>query len=316
VVAALEEYVSALKAGQAPDREEFQARHAEIAAALAECLDGLEWMRGAAPGPGPAVTSPVVPAVAGAGPGDYQILREVGRGGMGEVYEAVQLSLNRRVALKVLPFAARVHKGEAQPPGAAERLSLARFCREHKTLYACAARFYSEAFAEPKLAEELLAQHRYNAACAAALAGCGQGEDGGKLDDKERTRWRKQALDWLAALWTKQAEKGTAQALAGVQKALRQWQNSNDLAGLRDREALARLPADEQNACTQLWADVATLLKKAEALAEGGRAMNAVSPQIKSHGGQFARFGPDHRSSFGSRCSMLRSHRPTHQTIL
>jgi WD40 repeat protein/serine/threonine protein kinase len=109
---ALEEYRALLEAGRKPDRQEFLARYPEIAEALSECLAGLEFVHAAAdnlsqeaPGRLPAaLSSEVLPSEHPLG--DFRIIREVGKGGMGIVYEAEQLSLRRRVALKVLPFAA------------------------------------------------------------------------------------------------------------------------------------------------------------------------------------------------------------------
>ena len=137
-----------------------------------------------------------------------------------------------------------------------------------KKLYRTSAGLWADAFAaSAKLADDLHAAHRYNAACSAALAAAGQGEDAGKLDDKEKARLRKQALDWLRAdlaLRTKQLEIGQAADRTAMQNALRHWQQDSDLAGLRDPAVLAKLPAEERAAWEKLWADVANLLTKAE----------------------------------------------------
>jgi hypothetical protein len=160
-----------------------------------------------------------------------------------------------------------LHKGSYTPASNAERLSMAEWC-QIKKFHHTATGLYAAAFAaEPKLADDLKAGHRYTAARHAALAAAGQGEDARKLDDQKRTRLRTQALDWLRAdlaLRTRQLETGKPADRAEVQQVAKHWQKDADLAGIRDKAALAKLPAEERAAWEKLWADVAAVLKKAE----------------------------------------------------
>jgi serine/threonine protein kinase len=125
-------YLEAAQAGWAPDRRQVLAAYPDLRADLEEFFaanDAVErraaplravkaaFSGGSATGPG----SVLGPGGAAAGPepalgqlGDFRLLREIGRGGMGTVYEAVQISLDRRVALKVLPFAASLDAKQLQ----------------------------------------------------------------------------------------------------------------------------------------------------------------------------------------------------------
>jgi serine/threonine protein kinase len=106
---AVQEYVRELEAGHRPRRQEWLARYPELQPALGDYLDGVNLMHEAAVAMKPAeshVSSLGVGLQPGMPIGDFEIVREIGRGGMGIVYEAIQLSLGRHVALKTLPFAA------------------------------------------------------------------------------------------------------------------------------------------------------------------------------------------------------------------
>jgi hypothetical protein len=136
-----------------------------------------------------------------------------------------------------------------------------------RMLYVAAVRFWLEAFAsDPKLADDLKVGHRYGAACAAALAGAGQAKDDPPPDDAAKATLRQQARDWLQAdlaVYPKLLDGNDRQSRNLAQLRLQYWKQNLELAGLRDKAAVTKLSAEEQDACRKLWAEVEALLQKA-----------------------------------------------------
>src|SRR5262249_8608265 len=142
--------------------------------------------------------------------------------------------LRREAEALIFPGTAAFLEGRHQPLDNVERLAFLGVCR-FKNRNGASARLYAEALAaDPKLVDDPYVSHRYNAACAAALAGCGLGEDAGTLGEAERARWRKQARQWLAdelATVDKKTPGASAAQRVRLQRTLRHWQANADLAG-------------------------------------------------------------------------------------
>ena len=111
----LDLYFERMQSGESVAIDQFVAGYPdlspELLVELRECLESMQLVQTST-----STSKPLSQL------GDFRIIREVGRGGMGVVYEAEQLSLKRRVALKVLRYAV------------ADPEAMARFRREAETV--------------------------------------------------------------------------------------------------------------------------------------------------------------------------------------
>ncbi len=108
----VDEYLDQRAAGNQPDIEAFAERHPDLADLIRGSLRALDVVgdkldsRGGVAGESPVKERKQL--------GDFAILRELGSGGMGFVYEAEQLSMGRHVALKILPMAGTLQEKSLQ----------------------------------------------------------------------------------------------------------------------------------------------------------------------------------------------------------
>ncbi|MBI3409273.1 MAG: tetratricopeptide repeat protein [Planctomycetes bacterium] len=157
----------------------------------------------------------------------------------------------------------RVLSGKEEGDGTAF-IALARLCRQYKQQYATATKLFRRGFDSKPDGKGLAQMHRYDAACAAALAGAGKGEEASKLADEDKTKLRAQARDWLGAELNAvgaSAKAAQSRPVLELIARLERWLTEPELTGVRDPRDLAKMAADERAQFEKLWADIRALLK-------------------------------------------------------
>jgi serine/threonine protein kinase len=158
-----DEFLTRLERGERPDVEAYAARYPEAAPVLRKVLASLQVLDLSLAGLSNAAGETGESTVSGT-LGDFRLIREVGRGGMGIVYEAEQISLGRRVALKVLPFAATLDPRQLQrfhnEARAAAGLHHTNIVPVHAVGCERGVHYYAMQFIEGRTLAELIAQQR------------------------------------------------------------------------------------------------------------------------------------------------------------
>ena len=168
LVELFEELTNRLQAGETIDLESYVRKYPDQKQTLESFLPAIEVLVGL--GRSAALAQPITNSkdsrtFAELGElGDFRLLREVGRGGMGIVYEAVQISLNRRVALKVLPFATALDTKQLQR---FKNEAQAAACLHHQNIVAVygvgcerGVHFYAMQFIEGQTVADLIRELR------------------------------------------------------------------------------------------------------------------------------------------------------------
>jgi serine/threonine-protein kinase len=169
----------------------------------------------------------------------------------------------------IVPNIGEYFQDRYEPKDISERLAMLGACAAQNRNLAAVGLYRGVFTSAPEYAEDLSNAMRYNAACVAALAGCGQGVDAPRVAT-EREELRMQALNWLRAdlrSWDEHINARESDNARAIGKRLEHWLKDPDLSGVRDGDALDQLSNEERDRWRAFWKDVEASLLRARVFA-------------------------------------------------